>query len=169
MRNGSPPFEPGTDLVRVHSEASVAEASYGRMENAMKLRILAAAGVLVSAGVHLKLWFDGFRDLHMIGPAFMLNAVAGLVIALLLILWRHWLPLLLAVGFGASTLGAFLISATVGLYGVHEVWTGGWVLTAAASEVVAILAGGVALVRQLPSQSDGQLQHRLAIRRPNLH
>lgn len=135
----------------------------------MRIRMLAAAGVLVSAAVHLKLWFDGFRDLHMIGPAFMLNAVAGLVIAVLLLLWRHWIPLLLAVGFGASTLGAFVISATVGLYGVHEVWNGGWVLTAAVSEVVAILAGGFALAKEQSLRSDGQLQHRPAVRRPHLH
>ena len=50
----------------------------------------------------------------------MLNAVAAVVIAALLLWWRHWVPLLLAIGFGASTLGAFVISATVGLFGVHE-------------------------------------------------
>ena len=90
--------------------------------------MLAAAGVLVSAAVHLRLWFDGFRDQHMVGPAFMLNAIAGAVIGVLLLTWRHWVPPFLAVGFGASTLGAFVISTTVGLYGVHEVWTGGYVL-----------------------------------------
>ena len=111
----------------------------------MKLRILIAAAVLVSAYVHLKLWLDGFRDIDKIGPAFMLNAVAGAVIAVAVLLWRHWLPLLLAAGFGASTLGAFIISATVGLFGVHEVWTGGWVWAAAISEAVAIVAGLAAL------------------------
>jgi hypothetical protein len=124
------------------------------------MRVLAAVGVLVSAVVHLRLWFDGFRDIHMVGPAFMLNAVAGLAIAVALVLWRHWVPPLLAVGFGASTLGAFIIAATVGLYGVHEVWSGGWVLTAAASEVVAILAGGLVLWQENPLRSRSQLQHR---------
>jgi hypothetical protein len=89
------------------------------------------------------MWFDGVRD-QSVGPAFMVNAVGGLVIAVLLVTWRHWVPLLLAVGFGASTLGAFVISATVGLYGVHTHWTGGYVWAAAISEVVAILAGLVA-------------------------
>ena len=135
----------------------------------MRMRILAAAGVLVSAAVHLLLWFDGFRELDVIGPAFMLNAVAGVAIAVLLVLWRHWVPLLLAIGFGASTLGAFVISATVGLFGVHEVWTGTAVLTAAVSEVVAIVAGAVALLREYPVGSPGQPQHRFALRRPHLH
>ena len=107
----------------------------------MKMRMLAAAAVLVSAAVHLYLWFDVFRHTDVVGPAFMLNAVGGTVIAILLVTWRHWIPLVLAVGFGASTLGAFLIAATVGLFGVHEHWTGWEVWTAAASEVVAIVVG----------------------------
>ncbi len=112
----------------------------------MWLRIVTAAAALVSAVVHLLLWVDGYRDISVIGPAFLLNAVAGAVIAVLLLVWRHWVPAFLAAGFGASTLGAFVISATVGLFGVHERWTGGWVLTAAVSEVVCIV-GGLLLMR----------------------
>jgi hypothetical protein len=143
----------------------------GRLEkeNAMTLRILAAVGVLVSAAVHLKLWWaDGYRDIAVIGPSFMLNAVAGVVIAVLLIVWRHWVPLALAIGFGAATLGAFIISATVGLFGVHETWTGVWVLTAAASEVLAIVAGGLALRSEQPWRRHEQLQDDLTSRRAHL-
>ena len=135
----------------------------------MGMRMLAAVGVLVSAAVHLWLWFDGYRDIEVIGPAFMLNAVAGAVIAGLLLAWRHWIPPFLAVGFGVSTLGAFVISATVGLFGVQESWTGGAVLTAAASEVVAVLAGLVALAQEHPWGSRRELQDRLSVRRAHLH
>jgi len=135
------------------------------MENAMRLRMLAAAGVLVSAAVHLKLWLDGFRDISVIGPAFMLNAVGGLVIAVLLVTWRQWISLVLALGFGISTLGAYLISATVGLFGVHEVWTGVWVITAEVSEIVAIVASVLALSRERPWHAAGQSQHQLGLGR----
>lgn len=135
----------------------------------MRMRILASAGVLVSAAVHLYLWFDGVRHQHVIGPAFMFNAVAGVMIALLLVLWRNWAPPLLAIGFGASTLGAFVISATVGLFGINAHWSGGLVWTAAVSELVAIAAGAVALAHELPSRSGGELQDRPAVRRTNLH
>lgn len=135
----------------------------------MRLRVLAAAGVLVSAAVHLKLWLDGFRDIPVIGPAFLLNAVGGLVIAVLLVTWRHWIPLVLALGFGISTLGAYLISATVGLFGVHEVWTGVWVITAEVSEVVAIVTSVLALRKERPWPSPGQSQHRLGLRRAHFH
>ncbi len=119
----------------------------------MKMRVLAAAGVLVSAAIHLKLWFDVFRHTDVVGPAFMVNAVGGAVIAILLVTWRHWIPLVLAVGFGVATLGAFTIATTVGLFGVHEHWTGWEVWTAAVSEIVVIAAAGTALLREYPVRS----------------
>jgi hypothetical protein len=131
----------------------------------MKMRILAAIAVLISAAVHLRLWFDGFRSIHMVGPAFMLNAVAGVVIAVLLVVWRrHWLPPLLALGFGVATLGAFVTSATVGLYGVHERWTGFYVLAAAVSEVVAIVVGLAILGSEYRLRSGVPLRQRVVVR-----
>jgi len=135
----------------------------------MWMRIVGAAAVLVSAAVHLYLWVDGFRTMSVIGPAFLLNAVGGAVIAVLLVTWRSWVPALLTAGFGVSTLGAFILSATVGLFGLHERWVGWPVWTAAVSEVVAIVVGSLLLVRDLPASSAGQLQHRPSFRRADLH
>jgi hypothetical protein len=135
----------------------------------MWMRIVAAVAVLVSAGVHLRLWFDGVRDQHVVGPAFMLNAIGGIVIAILLVTWRHWIPAFLAVGFGISTLTAFIISATVGLFGVHEHWVGGYVWTAAIAEAVAIVVGGMLLLRTFPMRSGSQAQHGPAVGRLHLH
>jgi hypothetical protein len=123
------------------------------VDNAMKLRMLAAAAVLVSAAVHLYLWFDVFRHTDVVGPAFMVNAIGGIIITVLLVTWRHWIPLLFSVGFGASTLGAFIIAATVGLYGVHEHWTGWQVWTAATSEAIAIVSAGTVLIQENPLRS----------------
>ena len=128
----------------------------------MKMRMLAAAGVLVSAAVHLYLWFDLFRHAHVVGPGFMVNAVGGTVIAVLLVTWRHWVPLVLAVGFGVATLGAFIIAATAGLYGVHEHWTGWEVWTAAAAEAVVIVAAGTLLLQENAQRSGHRLQHPVA-------
>ena len=119
----------------------------------MAVRGLAAVAVLVSAAVHLYLWFDGMRDADVVGPAFLLNAVGGAGIAVLLVVWRHWVPAFLAVGFGLSTLAAFVISATVGLFGVEEDWTGWAVWASAVSEVVAVVAGGLLLRDDNPLRS----------------
>jgi hypothetical protein len=135
----------------------------------MTMRMLAAAAVLVSALVHLYLWFDGMRDADVVGPAFMLNAIGGAVIAVLLVTWRHWIPPFLALGFGVSTLTGFLIAATVGLFGVQESWTGWAVWTAAAAEVVAIVTGALLLLRDNPLRSRSQAQHHTPLGGAHLH
>jgi hypothetical protein len=135
----------------------------------MVTRLIAAAAVLVSGYVHLDLWFQGVRHQDMIGPAFLVNAVAALAIAVLLVAWKHWLPLLLTVGFGAATLAAFTISATVGLYGVHESWTGAWVWSAAIAEAVAIVTGLVAARREGYLGSGLRLHARPVTRRAAAH
>jgi hypothetical protein len=135
------------------------------------LRVVVAGAVLVSGVVHLKLWVDGYRDIPVVGPMFLLNVVAAGVIAVAVLVWRHWLPPLAAVGLGAATLGAFVVSTTVGLFGVHEVWTGADVLTAALSEAVAVVAGVALLVRQLPGRrgSGSEHEHRGSGHRSDLH
>jgi len=117
------------------------------------LRGLTAAAVLLSAAVHFQLWATGFRRLDTIGPAFLLNAVGGIVIGILLTAWRSWVPPLLAVGFGVLTLGAFLWSTTPrGLFGVHERWASVPVWLAAAAELAAILGGIAILAVELPDR-----------------
>jgi hypothetical protein len=116
----------------------------------MTVRIIAAIAVLVSAYVHLREWLDGMRHVHVIGGLFVVNIVAGVVIAGLLLTWKHWLAPFLALGFGASTLGGFALATTsAGLFGDHEKWSGNYVWLAAASEVVAIGAGLYLLSREL--------------------
>jgi hypothetical protein len=113
------------------------------------VRIVAAVAVLVSAYVHLYEWLNGFRHVHVIGPLFLVNIVAGVVIAVLLFTWQHWLAPFLAFGFGASTLGGFAIATTSsGLFGDHEKWQGSYVWIAAVSEAVTIIAGLLALSRE---------------------
>lgn len=125
----------------------------------MTLRVVAATAVMVSAAVHLYLWFDGVRDLDRLGPAFLLNAVGGAVIAVLVLAWRHWIPPLLALGFGVSTLSAFVISTTVGLFGSSSTWEGWEVWTAAASEVTAVVSAALILLADNPLRARHQPQH----------
>ena len=122
----------------------------------MVTRVLAAVAVLVSAAVHLYLWQDGYKDVDVIGPAFLLNAAGGVVIAVLLLAWSHWIPAFLALGFGASTLGAFILSTTVGLFGLQESWEGWYVWVAAVSEVCAVVLGGLLLQQAARTRSGAQ-------------
>jgi hypothetical protein len=115
------------------------------------LRALVALALVVAAGVHLWLWwFDDFRLIDWIGPLFLLNAVAGAALAVAVAVWPHWLPVAGAIGFGLATLVAFVLSATVGLLGVNERWTGGPQLSAGLAELVCVVGGGLVLLRERP-------------------
>ena len=128
----------------------------------MSIRVVAAVAAVISAVVHLWLWFDGVKDQGTVGALFVVNVVAGIVIAALLVTWRHWLPPFLVAGFGASTLGAFLISTTVGLFGIEAGWSWyAWV--AAASEVVCIVTGLWSLYAEGWFTSRGKSQHRMSV------
>ena len=115
----------------------------------MTLRWVLALSVLVSAAVHLGLWFDGYRDIELIGPLFMLNAVAGFVITVAVLVWRHWLPVLAATGFGAATLLAFLLSATVGLGPIQAQTLRTWEIVSGVAEIVSVVVGLALLARSL--------------------
>lgn len=118
----------------------------------MKTRLLAALAVLASGYVHLHLfhlWSSGGKDPSIIGPAFLINVVASVLIAIGLVAWRYWVPPLLSVGLGVVTIVAFLISVYNGngIDGWTEQWGGslsGYVWAAFIAELVAIGAGGFA-------------------------
>jgi hypothetical protein len=106
------------------------------------LRILVALGLLGSAWVHYDLWGSGgFGDIGVVGPLFLVNAVAGVVIAVAVLVWHHWLPALAAAGFGVATLGAYVLSVTVGFYGVQEQFTTQAEVWGVVTEVACIVFG----------------------------
>ena len=86
------------------------------------------------------------------GRAAASDVLRGLLAAcVLLLVWRHWLPLLGALGFGVATFGAFFVSTTGGgLFGVHEQWTGAPIWLSAISETAAILLALALLVVERP-------------------
>ena len=79
------------------------------------------AGFLVwSAVIHLILWSEGYKDVSVIGPLFLVQAIAGIVLALAIVALR-WLALLAAGAVtGVATAAGLLLSANVGLFGFKE-------------------------------------------------
>ena len=111
-------------------------------------RGLAAASVLLSAVVHLDLWTLGLSAHPVLGPGFLATFVGGVVVALALLLWDHWLPPLAAVGFGLATLGAYVMALTVGFLGVQEAGGGTPATLSLVSESAAVVLGAVALAAE---------------------
>jgi hypothetical protein len=77
-------------------------------------RWLAAALILGGGAIHLKLYFDGYRDFPNanLGRSFLLNAIASLVVAVLLVVWRSPLSLVAGLVLVNATLLAFALSRT---------------------------------------------------------
>jgi len=126
----------------------------------VRTRLVGALAAALSAVIHLYLWLDGVKDQGTVGALFVVNVVAGAVIAVLLLRWRHWIPLFLLAGFGATTLGAFLIAVNGSLFGIHTSWSW-YAWLAAASEVVAVVCAAYA------AYAEGYLGSSVRRRRPS--
>src|SRR6202161_874179 len=85
--------------------------------------VLAATGAafLVWSGViHLELWSDGYKDISVIGPLFLVQGIASILIAVAIVAFR-WLALLAAGAVaGLATAVGLLLTASVGLFGYTE-------------------------------------------------
>ena len=86
-------------------------------------RVGGAAMLVATGWIHLDLWLDGYRALPWIGPLFLADVVlAGLAALAVLLTPTRWLPwvALMAGLLELGTLGALVLSLTVGLFGFVE-------------------------------------------------
>jgi hypothetical protein len=105
---------------------------------------LAGAVLLVWSGViHIRLWSDGYRDISVIGPLFIVQGVGSIVIAVVLVVFRRLM--LLAAGAVAlvATAAGLLLSVHIGLFGYRESLA---VPYAGSSLVVEFTGAGILLV-----------------------
>ncbi|QIZ97484.1 hypothetical protein [Leifsonia sp. PS1209] len=87
------------------------------------LRIISAIVLLVIAGIHIFLLFDGVGGL--LGVLFVLNGIAGIVLAIgMLALRGRFLAIatVLSLLFVIASLASLLLALTVGLFGITESW-----------------------------------------------
>ena len=88
---------------------------------AVTLLALAGAALLVWSGViHLQLWSDGYRDISVIGPLFLLQGIASIVLAVALAAFRRIVLLAAGAALAAATATGLLLSASIGLFGYTE-------------------------------------------------
>jgi hypothetical protein len=83
--------------------------------------IVAGAGMIAaSAIIHLHLWMIGYKHIHLIGPAFLFQAISGLALGVLLVAFRRLVLVVAGLLFCAGCVLALLLSATVGFLGLHD-------------------------------------------------
>ncbi len=87
------------------------------------MRILSAIFLLATGGIHLYMVFTGVGGL--LGVMFVLNGIAGIVLAIAMLVLRGrllQLATVLSLLFLIATLGALILALTVGLFGITETW-----------------------------------------------
>ena len=106
---------------------------------ALLLRLGCVALLAWIGYIHLHLWQEGYRQIPTNGPLFLLDAVAGFALAAVLLVWPRPLAGLLAAGYTASTLGALIISLSVGLFGFRESTSASFVTESLTIESITVL------------------------------
>jgi hypothetical protein len=127
-------------LRRLASPGPATAAGPGRRAAALLLRLGCAALLAWIGYIHLRLWLAGYRQIPTNGPLFLLDAVAGFILAAVVLAWPRPLAGLLAAGYTAATLGALLISLSVGLFGFREAVSASYVTQSLTIETITVLA-----------------------------
>jgi hypothetical protein len=125
--------------------------------------VFVLGGVLIvwSAFIHFHLWgeTDGYRSIPTIGPLFLLQSIAGLVVGIGVVAVRRLWAALIGIGFVVSTLVGFLLSVAVGLFGFKDSWLAPFAKEAFTVElltvVVLIAAAALCLVGSAPRARAG--------------
>ena len=95
------------------------------------LRLTGGGLLIATAAMHLDLYLTGFRTIPTIGPLFLFQVIVGFALALA-ILAAPFTPLtrrpgidagiaVAGAGFAIATLGGYLLTVWVGLFGFHEI------------------------------------------------
>jgi hypothetical protein len=96
------------------------------------------------------LWSSGYRTIPTIGPLFLIQGVAGVLLAVVLLSWRRLLIVITAAGFLIATTGGLLWSTSFGLFGFKDTLAApyaGLSLGVEGVGAVVLAAVGIVLVR----------------------
>ena len=120
------------------------QRSMQREGTGLLLRLL-GSGLLASSGaIHLDLYLTGYRTIPTIGWLFLLQVISAFALGAIILASASGLAAAAGAGFAAATLGGYLLSLRISLFGFREVRTGAGV-AAGVIEVAtfAVLAGFV--------------------------
>jgi hypothetical protein len=87
--------------------------------------VLALAGIgggflVWSAVIHLELWGDGYRDISVVGPLFLVQGIACIILGVAIVVFRRLVVLAAGAVAGLATAAGLLLSVYVGLFGFTE-------------------------------------------------
>ena len=133
-------------------------AAPGWLELALRL---AGPGLLIASGaIHLDLYLTGYKSIPTIGWLFLLQVIAALGLGLAALALRSAVAALAAAGFSLATLGGYLLSVWIGLFGFKEVRTTAGIV-AGVLEVAAFAALVTLAVVRVPGSRPAGLTARI--------
>jgi predicted lipoprotein with Yx(FWY)xxD motif len=121
---------------------------------------IAGAALLVASGaIHLDLYLTGYRTIPTIGWLFLLQVIAAFGLAAAILVTGSWLAEAAGAGFALSTLGGYLLSLWVGLFGFTEVRTTAGIVAG----IIDVAAFAMLAIAVLPALSARLNLGRLAV------
>ena len=135
------------------------------------LRVTGAGLLAATAAIHLDLYLTGYRNIPTIGWLFLLQIIAGFALAAAVLATGNQVVAALGAGFAVATLGGYLLSIWIGLFGFTEVRTTAGIVAGiievAAFAVLALLAiTPPAAGSRGPGQGVGQMLAGLPLAQP---
>ncbi len=144
-------------------------ATLGRTPR-LVLRVTGAGLLAATGGIHLDLYLTGYRSIPTIGWLFLLQVIAAFGLAAVVLVSGSRLAAAAGAGFALSTLGGYLLSVWIGLFGFKEVRTTAGivagVIEVAAFAVLAVLAAVPAPGPATDAPPSGSLAARLQVSAP---
>lgn len=103
--------------------------------------VMIAGGAVCTVGsgvIHLYLWGKqyGYQDIPTIGPLFLIQGIAAIVLGLLVVVSRRVLLLVLAGGMLVVSVVALVLAIEVGLFGFKDSWFAPYAWTTFYEEIV---------------------------------
>jgi predicted lipoprotein with Yx(FWY)xxD motif len=126
------------------------------------LRVVGAGLLIATAAIHLDLYVTGYRTIPTIGWLFLLQVIAAfaLGLAVLVIPSRLIVASRLAAaagaGFALATLGGYLLSIAIGLFGFKEVRTGAGIAAGVVEVAAFVVLAALALAPAPKAAVDGE-------------
>ena len=111
--------------------------------------VVAALLMVTSGAVHIHLWDIAYRHVATLGPLFLVQAVAALVGAVVLVAARRLFVVAGSVALMVGTIIGFILADTVGLFGFTLPEVTGWAYLALVSEALSAAVLTVVAVRAL--------------------
>jgi len=149
VRNRPPSGSSRTSLVRTLMNRPKLITSSGMRWTVYALIVIGAVLTVLSGLVHLKLWQGPppYKLVPTVGPLFLIQAISGVALGLILLVTQRLIVVLACVGLLAGTALGLVLSVKVGLFGFQDSFSAPY---ATSSLIVELIGAAILLVAAIP-------------------